>query len=183
MSATGLLMTLSVLPVTLFIGIAIYIMYSMGLYQMARNTGVMPASFAWLPLLRLYTLGQIADRYNSSIGKRSSYRFLLPLLRFLEWILLLLCIGSLLIGVSIVGTVGMSIVMLIVCGILQLLVRLMELLAYYKVFCDFEPEYSVLYLILAVLGLEWLPVFLCRNNMPVGVVGHQFPRQPRYNEL
>ena len=59
--------------------------------------------------------------------------------------------------------------------------RILELLCYYKTFCDYEPEYSVLYLILCILGLEWIPIFLCRNNVPVGIAGHCHPRQPRYN--
>ena len=46
---------------------------------------------------------------------------------------------------------------------------------------NYEPEYSVLYLILCILGLEWIPMFLCRNNVPVGIAGHCHPRQPRYN--
>ena len=60
--------------------------------------------------------------------------------------------------------------------------RVMELICCYKTFCDFEPEYSVLYLILSILGLEWIALFLCRRNVPVGIAGHCHPRQPRYNE-
>ncbi len=178
MSTTGLLTFLSAVPILSFLGIAAYIMYSMGLYSMARNTGVSPAIFAWIPLLRLYTLGQIADRYNGSIGKGSSYRFLLPVLRLLEWVLLFLSLSSLIIGFAFGG-----VLVLLACGLLQTLIFILEQLCYYKTFCDFEPEKSILYLIFSVFGLEWIALFLCRNNMPVGVAGHQYPRQPRYTEL
>lgn len=183
MSASAFVTLFSAVPLALFLSIAAYAMYSYGLYKMADNTGIKPAFMAWIPLLRLYILGQMADRYNSTVEKRSAYRFLLPLLRLLK------------VGFGVLTTVGLlfvyltgfgvdAIVALLGAGgvlIAELVCRILELFCYYKTFCDYEPEYSVLYLILSILGLEWIPIFLCRNNVPVGIAGHCHPRQPRYN--
>ena len=81
MIASEFIMLFSAVPLALIVSLAVYFMYSYGLYKMADNTGLKPAFMAWIPLLRLYMLGQMADRYNSTVEKRSVYRFLLPLLK------------------------------------------------------------------------------------------------------
>ena len=174
----------SAVPLTALICGLSYAMYSYGLYKMAGNTGAKPALLAWLPCLRLYTLGQIADRYNRSIGKGSIYRFAMPGLRLLSLLFTLLTSAALFVTYltgwgadAIVALLGISGV-----SFASMVCRVMELICCYKTFCDFEPEYSVLYLILSILGLEWIALFLCRRNVPVGIAGHCHPRQPRYNE-
>lgn len=173
----------SAVPLAFFVTIAIYVMYSLGLYHMAFNTGLKPAILAWFPGLRLYTLGQMADRYNSTQQKQSVYRFLLPGLRVIGAalsLIMLICVVS----VYLIGwgfAMGSVILFGILGAILSLAARILELFCYYKTFCDYEPEYSVPYFILCVVGLEWIPIFLCRNNVPVGIAGHHRSRQPRYN--
>lgn len=177
------IMLVSAVPLALFVSVAVYVMYSYGLYKMADNTGLKPTFMAWIPLLRLYILGQMADRYNSTIEKRSTYRFLLPLLKLVGVGFGVLATVSLFF-VYLTGIGADAIVALLGAGSVlfaELVCRILEFFCYYKTFCDYEPEYSVLYLILSVLGLEWIPIFLCRNNVPVGIAGHCHPRQPRYN--
>lgn len=174
----------SAIPLTLLVYGLSYAMYSYALYKMADNTGVKPASLAWVPGLRLYTLGQLADRYNASIGKRSAYRFILPGLRLL--VIPLLFATAVLVFLSYLtgfGVDGLIVVLgTVTASMVAFVSRVLEMLCYYKTFCDFEPEYSVLYLILSILGLEWVALFLCRQNVPVGIAGRCRPRQPRYHE-
>lgn len=173
----------SAVPLAFFVGIAAYVMYSLGLYRMSYNTGLKPAILAWFPGFRLYILGQMADRYNSTQQKRSIYRFLLPGLRLiggaLALVILVCAVSVYLTGWGFV--MGPVAFLGILGGIESAATRILELLCYYKTFCDYEPEYSVLYLVFCILGLEWIPMFLCRNNVPVGIAGHCRPRQPRYN--
>ena len=184
MSVFSFIPLLSAAPLALFIAVAVYVMYSYGLYKMADNTGVKHAGLAWIPLLRLYTLGQLADRYNNSNEKKSAYRFLLPLLRVIGiGFGLMVVIFSCLTWMT-GWRMALSVLVIpgaVLSGLIELACRVLELLSYYKTFCDYEPEYSVLYLILCVLGLEWLPMFLCRHNVPVGIAGHCHPKQPRYD--
>ena len=184
MSVNAFIMLFSAVPLALFIGGLSYGMYSYGLYKMAGNTGITPAFLAWVPLLRLYTLGQLADRYNSTVEKQSVYRFLLPGLRILGGLLSTLWVFTTAVYATSLGARAGSflIFVLVLLGLILILgSRILELLCYHKTFCDFEPENAVLYLILAVIGLEWIPLFFCRNNVPVGIAGHCRPRQPRYN--
>lgn len=183
MSVSAFTMLFSAVPLAIFVTAAAYVMYSSGLHRMAENTGVKPSWLAWVPCLRLFTLGQLADRYNSSLGKISVYRVLLPALNLAGW------------GVSFVGGILLTAVYLTGWGsnlliggiftalgaLLALAAKIMEFICYYKTFSDYEPEYSVLYLILCIIRLEWVAIFLCRNNVPVGIAGHCRPRQPRYN--
>ena len=46
--------------------LALYVAESLGLYAMARNTGVHNPWFAWLPIARDYLIGELSDRYNLS---------------------------------------------------------------------------------------------------------------------
>lgn len=184
MNISAFMTLFSAAPLALFITIAIYVMYSYGLYKMADNTGIKSAFMAWIPLLRLYILGQLADRYNSTIEKKSSYRFVLILLRLLGiGLAVLTAVGTFIVWMT-GWTIAASVLVIpgaVLSGLIELVCRVLELICYYKTFCDYEPEYSVLYLILCVLGFEWIPMFRCRNNVPVGIAGHCHPKQPRYD--
>jgi len=183
MSVSAITMLFSAVPLALLVSAAAYVMYSSGLHRMAENTGVKPSWLAWVPCLRLFTLGQLADRYNSSIGKSSIYRILLPALNVASWGVSFVG-GTLLLATYLTGW-GSSILFgalfTALGSILTLAAKIIELISYYKTFSDYEPEYSVLYLILCLIRLEWVAIFLCRNNVPVGIAGHCRPRQPRYN--
>lgn len=174
---------LSAFPFTLLVALGTYVMYSYGLHEMAENTGLEPSMLAWVPLLRLYTLGQLADRYNASEDKNSLCRFILPVLRAVNTALafstMITMISTFVTGYNLNGI--LSVIAALLTAVAALACRIVELLCYYKTFRDYEPEYSVLYLVLCIIGLEWIPLFLCRNNVPVGIAGHCRPRQPRYN--
>jgi len=175
MSSTGLTLLFSLAPVLLLVSLGSYVMYSYGLYKMAENTGAGGSVLAWAPILRLYVLGRLADRWENSLGKTRLYRIFLPLLRLGGWLLLQLALLASFCG----WLTALWLLLLLSLGCLAAS-RILELLCYYKTFCDFEPEYSLLYFILCLLCLEWIPLFLCRNNVPVGIAGHCRPRQPRY---
>lgn len=183
MSLSAVTMLFSAVPLTVFVTAAAYVMYSSGLHRMAENTGVQPSWLAWLPCLRLFTLGQLADRYNFSIDKNSCYRLLLPVLSVASWGLSF--VGSLLLFSTYMLGWGGSLLLgglfTALGAVLALALEIVKIIAYYKTFSDYEPEYSSLYLILCVIRLEWVAIFLCRNNVPVGIAGHCRPRQPRYN--
>ena len=145
----------SAIPLTLLVYGLSYAMYSYALYKMADNTGVKPASLAWGPGLRLLVIPLL---------------FATAVLVFLSYLTGFGVDGL----IVVLGTVTASMVAFVS--------RVLEMLCYYKTFCDFEPEYSVLYLTLSILGLEWVALFLCRRNVPVGIAGRCRPRQPRYHE-
>jgi len=65
MSVSAITMLFSAVPLALLVSAAAYVMYSSGLHRMAENTGVKPSWLAWVPCLRLFTLGQLADFLGS----------------------------------------------------------------------------------------------------------------------
>lgn len=181
---------LSALPITSILFVGKYVLYSWGLYGMADHTGIRPSWLAWIPVFRLYTAGQLADRYNQSQNKRSCYRFLLPCFNAIGWILLVMSVcfffASFIQFFQWRGRASdvsffLAAIFFTVSGFLIIAKRILELICYYKIFCDYEPSNSALYTILCVLKLECIALFLCRNNVPVGIAGRCHPRQPRYN--
>ena len=63
------------------ISLVLYILGSVGLYSMARNTGVRNPWFAWIPIARDFLLGSLADRYNSTaMHKNTSLHLWLTIL-------------------------------------------------------------------------------------------------------
>ena len=168
---------LSAVPFTFFVSLGIYVMYSNALYRMSDNTGINSSILAWVPFARLFTLGQLADRYNDSVNIKSYYRFILPVLKIAEKVFQLCLLIEVFLLEYIIET---YFIFGTLCIITTLAMRVLELICYYKVFSDFEPNCVVPYVILCVFGLEWIAMFLCRNNVPIGIAGHCRPKQPRY---
>lgn len=165
-------------PFAFFVSLGTYVMYSYALSRMADNTGIKCSILAWIPFARLFTLGQLADRYNNSLIIRSYYRFILPLTKVVEKVFqICLFIGTIFMGYGMKG----HIMFWIICVTAAFMLRVLEFICYYKIFSDFEPNYVIPYMILCLFGLEWIAIFLCRNNVPVGIAGHCRPKQPRYN--
>ena len=171
---------LSALPITAILTVGAYVLYSIGLYGMADHTGIYPSWMAWVPILRLYTLGQLADRYNGSTEqKQTCYRLILPCLRLSFPILSVSMLTMILMGWTIDNLIVLTAFLLMI--LFTIAVRVVELICYYKAFCDYEPTNAVVYTVLSIFRLEWLALFLCRNNVPVGIAGRCRPKQPRYN--
>lgn len=190
MSTFSVITLLSAIPIVVIVSVISYVLYSLGLYSMADHTGIDNAFLAWIPGLRLITVGQLADRYNDSIGKQSMYRVILPALLAvglvtgsISSVLYAAWFTGLAIPFRVPATYGLAATagaLAVLAAAVSLAARICELICYYKIFCDFEPSNAALYEILCVLQLEWVAVFLCRNNVPVGIAGRCRPRQPRY---
>lgn len=168
--------------------IAFYVLGAYGLYKISKNTGMNNAWFSFIPIANLYLIGKLADRYNKNRGKKSSLGMLLPILSIAPSAiyLLIICFG-------LVSTISyqFSLPSLFLVGLMPLVFiiilvsiasSIMKIYALYLVYQDFEPSRAVPYTILAVLGLEVIPFILIRNNIPVGMAGEQYPRQPKFNK-
>ena len=59
--------------------------------------------------------------------------------------------------------------------------KVFYLFSFYYLMMDYEPSRAVLYTILAFFNLGFIPLLLCRHNVPVGVAGRCEPLQPKYN--
>lgn len=167
--------------------LALYVAESLGLYAMARNTGVHNPWFAWLPIARDYLIGELSDRYNlSSRQKKCWMRVLLTTLSAVQLPLGLVGVLLLFIVVSLF-VYSMPVLLMVVVMLSTLLAlvgvayRVCYLVSFYYVMMDYEPSRAVLYTILAFLELQAIPLLLCRNNVPVGIAGRREPTQPKYD--
>lgn len=167
--------------------LALYVAESLGLYAMARNTGVHNTWFAWLPIARDYLIGELSDRYNlSSRQKKCWMRVLLTTLSAVQLPLGLVGVLLLFIVVSLF-VYSMPVLLMVVVMLSTLLAlvgvayKVCYLVSFYYVMMDYEPSRAVLYTILAFLELQAIPLLLCRNNVPVGIAGRREPTQPKYD--
>ena len=158
--------------------LALYVAESLGLYAMARNTGVHNPWFAWLPIARDYLIGELSDRYN--LSSRQKKGWMRVLLTTLSAVLLLFIVVSLFVY-------SMPVLLMVVVMLSTLLAlvgvayKVCYLVSFYYVMMDYEPSRAVLYTILAFLELQAIPLLLCRNNVPVGIAGRREPTQPKYD--
>lgn len=61
------------------VSILLYAGLSLGIFSLAKKCGLQKPALAWVPFLRFYVLGSLADDYLSkSKGKSTKYRMILP---------------------------------------------------------------------------------------------------------
>lgn len=182
----------STLLFSCLLGLAGYIFSALGMYNMARNTGLGREWMAWVPFCREYLLGALADRWEQGCRNRATYyRYILLGLTVVPLLLELVALaqfvsavtGWLVLGgghpgaalVGLLATAGLII-------LLELARTVVYLMAYYKTMRDFEPSRAGIYTLGALLGFGWLFLFFCRNNVPVGIAGRVEPNQPHYDK-
>lgn len=165
--------------------LAAYLVGSIGLYQMAENTGVKNPWMAWVPIGRDYLLGLLADRCSSQVYRRPGWlRLWLTVLRAGSYPIVYLCLLVMFVQVTFSVSwdswaLPFLAALATIFGVLAA-VKVVYLTAYYRALLDFEPSRAGLYTLAALLGFGCVPLFVCRNNVPVGVAGRQQPQQPRY---
>ena len=177
---------ISAMPITSLVSIAIYVFRSLGLYSMAENTGISHPWMAWVPFVRQYLLGRLADRYAASQGQQTSYRIFMPAIQCggvalvtmgaISWVVRIVLWPNSSLARDLLSFLGLVALWLVIMAASAVI----TVLGCYKVFLDYEPTSAVAYTVLAFFGLDWIPLFLCRNNVPTGIAGHCSPKQPRY---
>lgn len=94
-SILQLLPFLNVGALPTILSILIYVGLSLGIFTMAKKCGLEHPAYAWIPILRLFTLGQLADACNAKEGKATKLGRLYPILCIIaDGVLLLLTLAS-----------------------------------------------------------------------------------------
>lgn len=168
------------------ISLVLYVLGSIGLYSMARNTGVRNPWFAWIPIARDFLLGSLADRYNSTAMRKNTSLHLwltilsgiqTPLFYFL--VIIAIVLSPLFYNVPILLLA--LLLFLFLASLVGIAYKVFYLLSFYYVTMDYEPSRAVLYTVLAFFDLGGILLFLSRHNVPVGIAGRCYPVQPKYN--
>lgn len=155
-------------------GVVLYVLRSVSLYRMARNTGMTHEWFAWIPFLHEYQCAKMADRTRAAQNRPP----------FLEKVIvagaaayvLLSVFRPILGGIFLIGALYRLIIVLTGVALYAVAV-----ISDYWLFADFEPNLCALFTVLSVFRLDGVAKFLVRDNIPAGVAGVCSPRQPKYN--
>ncbi len=185
LSGIALVLYLIYMLVMLAVSVGSYVLYSMGVYSIAKRRGIHKPWLAWIPVGNLWILGSISDQYQYVVkGKVKNKRKTLLILD------ILMVVGSVamvvLYAVAIVGMIaggkggeefeylqGAAIGALL--GILLAALALaamsvaaavIQYMALYDLFSSCEPNNNVLYLVLSIFVSIALPiiVFVCRSK-------------------
>ena len=188
----------AVLLISGAMGIAIYVLRSVGLYSIAKRRQIRHAWFAWVPLVDQYLLGCVSDQYRYVVKgeNRAKRRSLLVLsiicglgivaMEILLWYIR----GNLLSMARDVGemmlmnaTMKYALVIgivLLVFLILALIRGIVRLVALYDLYRSCDPENAVIYLVLNILSGTTVPFFIFFNrNKDLGMPPRK-STQPQY---
>lgn len=169
------------------LGIAIYILNSLGLYTIAQRRGIKNPWMAWLPVTNMWILGSIADQYRYvACGQiRNRRKVLLGLM--IGMVALWLVFFGVYVGVfvnfimqipqlehmseaQILQGVGSSAVwigvVMIVWWIVSMVALVFHYVCLYDLYASCSPDNKVLFLVLSILFNITMPfiVFACRKK-------------------
>lgn len=186
------------------LAIAAYVLTGLGFYAIAQRRGIKHPWMAWVPVLKLWILGSIADQYRYVVkGEVRNRRKVLIALAVVQ-VVAVIVVYALLIGMVVnmivqvpdldrmteqqvlemvlktfLPMLGVLLVMLVVA----LVSKVFQYIAYYDLFASCDPENKVLFLVLGILFDITLPffVFACRKKdrgMPPRRVQQATPVEP-----
>lgn len=145
----GLIFTGIGLIISSIFGLIVYILSALGLHTLAKRAGLKHGWIAWIPICQWYLLGElIGDKLFGISG--------------MKWILVL---APIVLGIVGMFTDGFFF------GVLTLLVYILEVGAYYKLFRIYKPQSALFYTITGFIisPLLGLYLFLIRNNQRVAL--------------
>ena len=181
MAATVGLVT-SIAPSSL-LGIATYVLSSLGLYTLASRRGIGNAWLSWVPVLNIWIIGSLSDQYQYVVkGKVKSKRKSLLILNIVNMLIALLMVGICifmaveLVTSSIYGVPEeelLSVAMGSLFAVIGLLfplvgvavaIAVLRYMALYDIYTSTDPANSVLFTVLSILFSVTEPFFLFFNR-------------------
>ena len=125
------------------IGLALYIVRAYALMKLAAKNGEQNAFLAFIPFASEYLLGKVIREVK--LGKTT--------VNYLEWIFL---------AATIIGFLGYASYV----GLVFVLYIVFRLSCMYRLFVmTGERNYAVLYIVLCIFGLDFIPLLIIRNRV------------------
>ena len=172
----------SIAPSSL-LGIATYVLSSLGLYTLASRRGIAKAWLSWVPVLNVWIIGSLSDQYRYVVkGQYKSKRKTLLILNLINavvaLILLIVAVGvtvelttGAIYGVrgnelwnsvlgSALGATGLALTM----GGISIAAAVIRYMALYDIYVSMDPANSVLFLVLSIIFNVTEPFFLFFNR-------------------
>lgn len=170
-----------ILGVWVIFAIVCYVLYSLGLYTMAKRRGIHCYGLAWVPVANLWILGSISDQYKYvTAGKNQKRRGILLGLN----IALIVLMASIMIFViqqsvslafrygdsvpeaQIVQLIGGMLIFWVLTAAVSITMMVFEYITLYNLYHSAIPEDATLFLVLSIFFGVTIPffVFACRKK-------------------
>lgn len=172
--------------ITIGLGIAGYVLSSLGLCTIAKRRGIEHPWLAWIPVANAWIIGSISDQYRYvTKGQIRNKRKTLVILEAIVVVLAIVLCVAIIIGamgmvdVSITGTeaeAASSALNLIlwtllgclgICGV-SLAFTIIYYMAMYDVYTSVNPPYNVVFLVLSIIFRITEPYFIFFNRKKDG---------------
>lgn len=162
-------------------GITMYVLQSLGYYQIAKRRGIHKPWLAWLPIGNMWILGSISDQYQYvAKGKtRSRRKVLMGLMIAIFALMIPVFAGyaALIAGViseysyagaDLMAGAGAMVAVLAYLAMLVIgiVATVFQYIALYDLYGSCDPHNSVMYIVLSIFINVTMPffVFACRNK-------------------
>jgi hypothetical protein len=165
----------AILMIPVAIGIAAYVLMSLGLYRMAKNRGNENAWLAWIPIGNAYIMGYLSEASPYVKKKFPKMHVIYPAVMgiYVAVIIAFQIIFSFSVpfwtGIS-SGFFGYSIAsmiaMVIFIWLFALFIAVLAYFVLYHIYKTYDPNNAVLYTILSIFGLSSIFLFVIRNKTP-----------------
>lgn len=165
--AAVLLVVAAVLLVVLAYVAVCYIFNSIGLYTIAKNRGMKNPFLAFIPIANSYYLGKISDDINATMNKKSSNAIWLLVLNIIFFVLdfvyiIISALTALTGSYAVMGGIALIYLLLLAANVTY---SVFSYISLYKIFKEYAPENSVLFLVLSILfGINAFFLFAIRNK-------------------
>ena len=171
---------------TFLIGVAGYILSSVGLHTIAKRRGITNPWLAWIPLVRVWIVGSISDQYRYiTRGQIKNKRKILLILEIVTVVLLVVMVIMMamfgaemaVMGMELSDEQAMSVVagfalrmvgVVLLIGVVGIIGTVFHYMAMYDVYTSVNPPYSVVFLVLSIIFNITEPYFIFFNRKKDG---------------
>ncbi len=161
--------------IILSISLVLYILYSVGLYKLAKNRGMSNCFIAWIPVVRSFMLGAIVDDIEIKRSGKGYWRFI-----FLGGCLFNSFFAGMPKTISYLelltspefspGIMSAYLGAGLFAALVSIAIYVLELVLMYKIFQQYRPESNVLFTVLGAIPvtmfLRYIFIFVVRNDNP-----------------
>lgn len=187
-SVAGVLVGVLVIYLLTFgLGIAMYILQSLGMYTIANRRGIKHPWMAWLPVTNMWILGSIADQYQyvakGQVRNRRKVLLGLDIAVIALYIVLMVVYVGMFVNlifsipefeymaeaevmemllVPMLSMIGIVLVM----WVLAIIAMVFQYICLYNLFASCNPEHKTLFTVLSILFSITMPffIFACRKK-------------------
>lgn len=183
---------------TNLLSIVSYVLFSLGLYTVAKRRMINHPWLSWIPVANIWILGSLSDQYRYVVrGQNKSKRKVLLTLKIvavaLSVVIVVVCLGAVFnlaagavygmdeeqlfreVFSMLFGVGGLALVTVPVTVVLAVF----RYMALYDLYLSFDPENAVLFLVLSIIFAVTEPFFIFFNRQKDRGMPPRAPQQPQ----